>query len=90
MCDALSASLFTDPHRGPQRARGLPGALVGKGADLLPGEGGANVRKSSLGWWGVAAEAGQLPRSPEAPTSPGGSEGPCLLRVETEGLSGPV
>ena len=90
MCDALPASLFTDPHQGPQRARGLPGALVGKGADLLPGEGSADVRTSSLGLGRVAAEAGQLPRSPEAPTSPRGSGGPRLLGVETEGLSGPI
>ena len=56
---------------------------MGKSAYLLPGEGSADVRTSSLGLGGVAAEAGQLPRSPEAPTSPRGSGGPRLLGVET-------
>lgn len=79
--------LFSLTHSGGLKD---PEALVGKGADLLPREGGPSVRKSSPGSGGVATEAGQLPRSPEAPTSPGGSGGPRLLGVKTEVLSGRI
>lgn len=39
--------LFSLTHTGGPKD---PEALVGKGADLLPGEGGPSIRKSSPGW----------------------------------------